>query len=311
MSTIDIDEMLQSAAANLSGLNEETGLLFETRRAHLRELAQLLIADAPTLDTLLERISVLQFKPQPSGRTIAENQSFVGTGFARLARLERAELCRIIAGSPRFLHRVPDFFEREEPISMDALGSIAYLRNVFTDRAYLAFSPFFSRPRSRYYDSYQALCEAVADGSCEACILPIEHAADGKLIAFYRMIARYDLKIAACCDIAPPEGETSRFALLKKNLSLISLPADRELLFEFSFTRSSPHPIGALLEAARSLGLSVRRIDSIPLAYAENSFAFHLILSAPDQNTLLPLLLYLALELPQYDPIGIYACLPE
>lgn len=299
------------AAENLYRLNGEMADMLEARRAHLRELAHTLISDSPGFDLLLERLHELRDKPIVSADTVEDNRKFVDMGFERVHGLESAELCRLLTESPQFHLKPIDFFGHEEPIALRAHGSIAYIRNAFTDQAFLTFSPLFARPKSQYFDSYQAICEAVSDGNCEACILPIEHAADGKLISFYRMIDRYDLKISACCDIAQTEGVTSRFALLKKNIFISSQSPEEEHLFEFSFTRSSPHPIGTLIETARLSELRVRRIDSIPLAYAENRFAFHLVLSTPGQAKLLPFLLYLALELPQYNPIGIYPCLGE
>ena len=203
------------------------------------------------------------------------------------------------------------FVEAPEPLAADARGVIAYLQNAFTDRAYRAFSGSMHRARSQYHDSYAAACEAVSNGSCEACILPIEHAQDGKLLGFYRLIDRYELKIVCTCDIAQPNGHESRFALLKKSFTF-PLPDDAlAYLFELSITRSTGHALGAVLDAAALCGLTVRRVDSIPLAYAEDSFAYHTVLTMADAGQLTPFLLHLALDVPQYDPIGRYAHIHE
>lgn len=296
---------------NLVRLDADTAGALEARRAHLRELALSLTAEHIPLEALLERLGGVAPDRQHRPDCLGENAPFLQAAFAGLSLLERVELCRMVCAAAPDAIFPARFVEAVEPLTPDARGVIAYLQNAFTDRAYRAFSGTMRRARSQYHDSYAAACEAVSSGSCEACILPIEHAQDGKLLGFYRLIDRYELKIVCTCDIAQPNGLESRFALLKKSFTF-PLPDDAlAYLFELSITRSAGHPLGALLDAAALCGLTVRRVDSIPLAYAEDSFAYHTVLAMTDRGQLTPFLLYLALDIPQYDPIGIYAHIHE
>lgn len=298
---------------NLNRLDADTAGALEARRAHLRELALALAADRPTVEVLLDRLAHFRAALPYTPDCLDANADFLRAGFAQLSLLERVELCRLICREPGEFYRPTDLLEPDEPLPAEAKGIIAYLQNAFTDRAYRAFSAALPRARSQYHDSYGAACEAVSNGSCEACILPIEHAQDGKLLGFYRLIDRYELKIVCTCDIAQPGGTESRFALLKKGLKHTPPPADGVLgwFFEFSITRSAGKPVGSILDAAQWLGLELRRVDSLPLAYAEDSFAYHAVLALPDAASLTSFLLYLALELPQYNPIGIYSHIIE
>ena len=302
---------LAVTAKNLNRLDADTAGALEARRAHLRELALHLAGQQPTLELLLERLSAFAPNLRHRPECPAENAGFLGAGFAQLSMLERLELCRMVCAEMGATLSPADFFERDEPIAPAARGVIAYLQNPFTDHAYRIFSTIMQRARSQYHDNYGAACEAVSSGSCAACILPIEHAQDGKLLGFYRLIDRYELKIVCTCDIAQQNGVASRFALLAKNC-VFPLPGDaHHYLFELRITRSAGHSIGAVLAAIQLCGLSLRRVDSIPLAYAEGSFAYHAVCSTDALEKLTPLLLYLALDLPQYNPIGIYSHLSE
>ncbi len=296
---------------NLTRLDADAVGALEARRAHLRELALSLAAEQLPPDALLERLGGLAPDRQYRPDCLGENAPFVQGIFAALSLAERVELCRLLCAEAGTQISPARLVEAAEPVSAAARGVIAYLQNAFTDRAYHAFSGIMQRARSQYHDSYAAACEAVSNGSCEACILPIEHAQDGKLLGFYRLIDRYELKIVCTCDIAQPNGTESRFALLQKGFRF-PLPDDAaSVLFELSITRSIGHSLGSILDAVALCGLTVRRVDSIPLLYAEDSFAYHIVLamSAPDQ--MLPLLLYLSLDLPEYEPIGIYAHIHE
>lgn len=211
---------------NLNRLDADTAGAFEARRAHLRELALALAADRPTVEVLLDRLSHFRPAVPYTPDCLKLNADFLGAGFAQLSLLEQVELCRLICREPGefSLYHPTDLLEPDEPLPAEAQGIIAYLQNAFTDRAYRTFSGTLTRARSQYHDSYSSACEAVSNGSCEACILPIEHAHDGKLLGFYRLIDRYELKIVCTCDIAQQDGTESRFALLKKGIRQFHRP---------------------------------------------------------------------------------------
>ena len=296
---------------NLARLDADTVGALEARRAHLREFVFSLAAEGLSIDALTERLSGISPNQQYQPPCLRENADFVASLFSALSLTERVEICRMICAEAENPLSLQNLVEPAEPMTAASRGVIAYLQNAFTDRAYHAFSALLPRARSQYFDSYAAACEAVSNGICEACILPVEHARDGKLLGFYRLIDRYELKIVCTCDIAQPDGTESRFALLQKALRL-PLPDDAAgYCFELSITRSAGHSLASVLNAAALCSLSLRRVDSIPLLYAEDSFAYHIVLTADEQAKFLPLLLYLSLDLPEYEPIGIYAHIYE
>ena len=292
---------------NLARLDADAAGALEARRAHLRELSLALNTEKLSADMLIERLGGITPDQQYQPPCLAENADFVTAAFASLSLAERIELFRLICADIDHVPSLDRLLEAAEPMPAASRGVIAYLQNAFTDRAYHAFSALLPRARSQYFDSYGAACEAVSNGTCEACILPIEHARDGKLIGFYRLINRYELKIVCTCDIAQPDGTESRFALLQKGFRFPLPDEAQSYCFELSITRSAGHSLASVLDAAALCGLTLRRVDSIPLLYAEDSFAYHIVLTADAQKQFLPLLLYLSLDLPEYEPIGIYA----
>lgn len=296
---------------NLARLDADTAGALEARRAHLRELALALIAAPTSIEAMIDDLRGSAPQREFTPDSLPDNARFCRSAFTALSMIERIELCRMICALAPIPMPLSALLEPAEPIAEEALGRIAYLQNAFTDRAYHAFSTRTRRARSQYHDSYGAACEAVAEGSCEACILPIEHAQDGKLLGFYRLIDRYELRIVCACDIAGQNGVESRFALLQKSFALPLPERSDGYFFELSLTRSTDHTLGGLLAAASCCGLDVRRVDSIPLAYTENSFAHHAVFTTRERSLLTPFLLYLTLDIPQFEPIGIYPLIHE
>ncbi len=309
MSGRAVTDALRVSLANLRVLDPACAQFLEAGRAHLRELAYTLTADHPRMEVLLERME-REVRLGHVFDALEENKPFLDTAFSRLSTFEQIELCRLVCEAMPELP-IEALLVHDEPIPRSAQGVIAYLRNSFTDRAYRVFSSTLSRARSEYHDSYGAACEAVSAGNCEACILPIEHTQDGKLLGFYRLIDRYELKIVCTCDLDQQDGSESRFALLKKNFTRPRPSETGERFFELSVTRSTDDALAPLLDAARLSGLSLRRIDSIPLAYSDDRFACHAVYGNADEAQLKPFLIYLTLAVPQYNPIGLYTHITE
>ena len=296
---------------NLNRLDDDFSGDLDARRGHLRELALSISAACDGTDDLLEVLAGFGTGIPFTPRTIPENADFLRAGFNGLTLLEQTELCKMLAQLSRPMMKAADFFPPDEPIPLIARSTIAYLQNTFTDRAFQAFSSIIPRARAQYHDSYPSICEAVAGGSCEACILPIEHAHDGKLNGFYRLIDRYDLKIACTCSLSQADSVESRFALLKKNISAVPPRQRMGHCFELSITPGSGTSIAALLNAAELCSLRLRRVDTLPLEYADDEFAFHIVLTANNDADFLPFLLFLTLKMPQYNPIGIFPHISE
>ena len=152
--------------------------------------------------------------------------------------------------------------ESEEP-----LRKVGYVDNPVTAAAGEILAPGCE---TVIYHSFTEVCEDTAAGDCDACILPIENTADGKLLNFYSLIDRFDLKICMHCDIySDNDNHRTRYALLRRGI----YPPDdsAELFLELGI---SGHPPEQLLSAAGLCSLNVHRVDSLPLHYSESDFTF-------------------------------------
>ena len=195
-----------------------------------------------------------------------------------------------------------------EPCPERAKGRISYVKNNYTDSAYLMFSSAMRSPRCAYSDSFETICEDVYNGESEFCILPIETSTDGKLFSFYTLIDRYELKITSVCSIEHPgSGKTTDFALLARSLSLPIKKQETTLMMELRVCQSLNHPTGIydIFKAADACRMPLVRVDSIALPYG-NGLLSHYAVFSLSPSRLGELLTYLALEFPQCYVMGIY-----
>ena len=209
-----------------------------------------------------------------------------------------------------------------DPIESFARGNIAYQHSIYTDEAFLHFSRVLPTARAVYSDSFSGVCEQVFNGLCEYCILPLENTQDGKLVRFYNLIQKYELKIVLTCSVTTSDNRHSTtFGLCRRGLlwPQLVLP-DKPFSFEFLFWQEPEHvSLGELLTAASACSLSLLRADCLPrsdeeiLIGAGYPFALHFeALSGHDtahwttERDFLAFLLYLSIHSPTYLPLGIY-----
>lgn len=296
-------------AQNLNEVTERFDLLGEQEIAHLRELAD----EIAQSDDLADLLSSLPYykpnAPMPQSKPLASNSKIL----SRSRGLQNAKQCIILclALYERLQGREPllqALFPDNEEVAPNALHRIVYQRSSYADDAYLSFASLFSDARAAYAHSFHAACEEVYNGHCEYCILPVENAVEGELIGFAKLIARYELKIAACCTIAGPDASReTRFALLRRNmLPLFSNETEKTGFFRCSFPMNLSALVGEILSAASFFGLSLVTANTLPNSKGESDACFNLTLSIGGGD-LYPFLLYLATVAPQYTPIGIYS----
>ena len=172
-----------------------------------------------------------------------------------------------------------------------------------------------------YADSFSAVCEQVFDGQCEYCILPLENTQDGKLVRFYGLIEKYELKIALTCKVTTSDTRHfTIFGLCRRGIVWPSLALrDRSVCFEFVFWQEPEHlSIARLLNAAECSSLSLLRADCLPrsddeiLMGAGYPFDLCFELPPPDaahtstERDFLAFLLFLSVHAPTHLPLGIY-----
>ena len=296
-------------AENLQELTERADLLGEQEIAHLRELA-IEIAEGDDLSDLLSSLPDYRITPTaPLSNVLTNNREQL----SRSRKLLEARQCMLLCGAlyEELCNReslLPALFPDAEEVAPHAVGRIVYQRNSYTDDAYLAFATLIPDARAAYAHSFHAACEDVFNGHCEYCILPIENAVEGELIGFAKLIAQFDLKIAATYDIAGADASRkTRFALLRRNmLPLLTPDTEKNGIFRFSIPSHSAALMAEVLSAASFFGLTFLFANTLPIN-TEGAMAYFNLTFDIRGGDLYPFLLYLATVVPQYIPIGIYS----
>ena len=169
-------------------------------------------------------------------------------------------------------YAIDDITNSEEDIrSMGTKARIAYwASNRYSLLAYNRFSSLSEAAEHVVAESFADVCELVSNGDSDFGILPIENSTDGRLVGFYRMLDKYDLKICAVCNIEDDTGEHfTRFALISRTLCRFDSTGSRWI--ELSATSSNATQILEIIAVAEHLGMPVQRLSSIPLYYRGNA----------------------------------------
>lgn len=184
--------------------------------------------------------------------------------------------------------------------------NIAYVDNRFSTKAYSIFESHLKNSKGYVYQSFNEMCDSVEAGLCNCCIVPIENTIDGKLLTFYSLMDRFDIKISMVCDIEAEDGsERTRYALLKYHLSKPN-SIDNKIYYEFNHTSSNEIEIAKIIEAAVLCGLTVSRVDSLPLIHNDSNFIMHTVVCG-NKNDILNYLVYLSIYVPQFNTIALYS----
>ena len=210
-----------------------------------------------------------------------------------------ASFCLAFSADYRpLLHTV--FTEGDGGIEEDA--RVAYLQNAYSDRAYRRFSPLFRRVAATYYPGFREVCEEVYSGRATHAILPLSNSADGVLLSFRRLIARYDLRITAACDIAVPDENTMRFALVRRGL-----PGNARLpdFLDLSVVPDTIMTPGVFLSSCELLGAKPLSVVSRPLDSDEDRDALDIHLDMRGADTA-ALYLFLEGSHVRYETVGYY-----
>lgn len=291
---------------NLSEISEGEAALMRRRTAQLEELAALLTLPeyAPIRDLLPDIVNTLAV---PDG---AQSHS-----------QDLALLCRALI---RLGYRYSDeIFQKPEEASSKSAERVAYLQNHFTDEAFFKLTGHLKKARAAYFSSIADVCEEVYHGLCEFCILPIESSEDGKLLRFYALIEKFDLKIVAICDLENADGAYTRYALLRHRfVSLHPITESDQHFAEFNVVMNAEITLTDILRAAEMLDLRLVRADALPLPYRTDVYRYGLVFSlngaAHDSDAALSpsesleaFLLYLSLTASEWSSLGFYSKVSE
>ena len=331
-----IERSVETVVENLRDLHERADRMLACDHIQAEALAQLFArayvhhtasenAFSLSLTALLEQISSSSAE---SAFALPQHKHVISSALRQLGTAEQICLCRsfvsALADRPDidFSALLDSLLGTAEPIDASARGTIVYQHSIYADEAFLTFSRILPSARASYADSFAGVCEQVFDGRCEYCILPLENTQDGKLVRFYSLIEKYELKIALTCKVTTSDNRHSTvFGLCRRGLSLPQpLVRDRSICFEFVFWQETEHlTLAKLLTAAEACALSLVRADCLPrsdeeillgagypfdvcLEIAQQAFDEHL----PREHDFLAFLLYLSVHSPTYLPLGIY-----
>ena len=297
-----IEENLREATARAE-------LIWEQELSHLREFAEEITADCTERADWIESLpDNALFKPDPPKSPLQRNVNAIFGMHPLMRTWQSVFLCteikQILAKKDLLSPRL--FFAEITENTPKATCRVSYQRNSYSDSAYLQFSKILQDPRVSYSQSFLTACEDVYNDICDYCILPIENTAEGQLNSFLRLIERYDLKIAATCEVTTGTGNahTTRFALLARQLTT-TLQKGKETFFEFAVPPGGAPSEAMLLTAAELCGLQLYRLNSLPSS-EPHRYSTHFLFQTKNAD-LESFLLYLAMEAPHYDMIGIYS----
>ena len=308
---------------NLHNLLHRQERLDEIRIAHLYELADAICRDCDNDKDTVESIML-------SLRSTATDEAQRDDAHLLTEHLDLLERMLVYRRISDILNGNSDFYQlpvSEEILPADAVGRIAYMKSNVTSKAYLKISPHISGCRATEFYSFEDACAEVVGGQCEYCLLPIESTEAGKLHSFLRLIEKYDLKIAATCDIPVRSGAdapTTRFALLRRSMSTqatggelgcinslsdLNLQNKREnYRLELIHRSESGNTLmlTELLMAAEFCGMNLLRADTSPAPEPERYGSGTYVVFSADNSDIITFLWYIALEAPTDSVIGLY-----
>ena len=273
---------------NLRQLSKRQSINDQQRKITISELASLYRDAYSSSDDALERLKSI-------GTVLSASDEIIF-----LHEICRSELSEQIKNLL--------FIGSTEPTSAGSHSKISYVKNRYNDIAFEHFLRSVPNAKPDYASSFVESCENVFDGLCEFSILPLANSRDGRLMSFYNLLDRYDLKI---CEIIEVDSEDSASTLSIARVSRAcrdqrgKIQKNQKHIFEFSIISESTDFLSHLFEAAKQANARLISIDSLPTEYASNMQKFFLSFSLPQQNVL-SFRLFVALNHQTYTPIGIY-----
>ena len=218
---------------------------------------------------------------------------------------EKVFLCKTIARSSGFQTALSNMLlDTSDDVPEDARGRIAFVKNNQNEDAFLGFASSIKNARAFYAPAFSDCCEAVLDGKCEYCLLPIENADGDKLYSFYSLIYKHELKICLAARYGSDDTQSTTYALVAKNIpkSVIKSPY---LRFEFIVLRDKSEHVDDIISALRYCDCELNSLGSQPVEYDNQKQKCFFSIEASSDN-LVALLIYIENEYPRYTPMGIY-----
>lgn len=316
---------------NISRLNKTASEIYELKYLQLCELSRILSKRLPEVEadriiTLLGTLLNSDSTKAPAAyghRQSIENKPDNTEYIAKYLEIindnavtDRSVLCRLAAEQLTLSEdfSLQDILGFNEPPDDTAIGRIACFENIISEKAFAFFSEIIDDPKVMYLPSYREICEAVYNGICEYCIIPLYGAEGERLHGFYSLIHRYELKIYATGIIDVGSGNNTIFALMKKSLPVSvneKLPlgnggnkAESNIglnRLEIMVPGEAVNSFVEILRASEFSGLKVLRVDTS--AGTESSISVQFDISNAE---ILPFLIYLTAYFHGITVTGLY-----
>ena len=142
---------------------------------------------------------------------------------------------------------------------------VSLMDNLYSKEAFQNFSKYFLISTD-FDNSFTALCEAVYSHRTKYAILPLSNTLDGIITSIYRLIQKYELRIAASTKVLTSNGENETEFVLVTNSRTESESCSRLMV---SITHKYGENIVELLSALKSIGIVPLSIDTLPLSYTD------------------------------------------
>lgn len=176
--------------------------------------------------------------------------------------------------------------------------------NQYAEKALAKFSRLFPSPKTVLVDSFSQVCDSV-EGNDHFGVLPIENSTDGRLVGFYRLIDKHELKICAVCDIEDDAGETfTRFALVSGELQCLAL--HYPIHIELSVISPKRTHFMEIINISKQLEMTTSRMFSVPLYYNREEAGNDTVTLTVNQKSALPFFIYLCLFGKDINVVGFY-----
>ena len=279
----------------ISRYSLEKQRLFLMGARHIYELAELVCDLADLEKDLAEELRE------------SYDKIFSGQGNA-LSREEKVHLSVYIA-------RILDERLPEKKITVQSFGIplspkpdvISYVKNGYSDEAYLAFDKSLEGIFSDYSDSFAAAAQGVYYENAAGCILPVM-ADDGSIMmGIAKLIQKYDLKKTSLAGIATGGVQNTKFALLTRGIWWDNPKADT---LEFNVKTKNGMDIADIVVAAGILGYE--DVGHMSIVSSENGEIYEsFTLKCGENTSTIPLLIYLAIEFERFDLTGFYSEIKE
>ncbi|MBQ8689227.1 MAG: hypothetical protein IJ515_02560 [Clostridia bacterium] len=255
------------------------------------------------LGLILEGIALNS--PDAEETLLPENQPRVSTYLSSLNANDRAVFSELLAD---YMSRLG--IEVLEEHFLDTLSedeTFVYVKNRLADEAYDVFSQNFSSPTVSYAHSFKEAARAVSSGKAEYCLLPLEEHGGARLPSIAAILFAEDLKINTVTPVFGFDGSADmKYALVSRHFTVPAVKGDDDRYLELRIEDSTAAPISELLTAARQLGVSVYRINSISFDTEDGEIPFFSIVFKKNGADFISLLVYLTLFCSSYTAIGIY-----